>query len=308
MEKSSGSILKVTVGIPTKDRYEDLTKCLKSVMCQALLPIEVIIVDDGNLTFEQQDYLRTLCEPNILFKYIKKNKPSTSASRNLIARLAEGDFVFLTDDDIVLDPDYIKNIVNFFSKDSNDIIAAVGGVCINQRQQTFIEKIWKKIFILDSGIPCDITATMFESRSYNTHIEKRVKWLPGYTAIFRRDILRKYPFEEFSGGRNVHEEMELGLRLGENYEIWLIPEAKIYHYPSRQGREQIESVGFKHAYNRCVIFNKYAKKGFNRILFAWSFFGYILGLILKGRFSMAKGNVHGICRFVLDTIRGRVNG
>jgi GT2 family glycosyltransferase len=296
----------VTVGIPTKDRFDELKKCLQSTLIQTLLPIEIIIVDDGNLTREQQNNLGSIIEPAIKFVYVKKDKPSLAASKNLIAKLSKGDLVLTLDDDTIMSNDYIENLVSVFLKDSNGRIAAVGGIIANKRHRSIFEKIWRKIFLLNNSIPCSLTDTMFETRSFKTKNECKVKWLPGGITMFRRGVLNKYPFEEFQGGRNCLEDLEIALKITKEYDYVVTPSARIYHYPSKKGRESLKITGFKHAYNRCVLFKKYGRKGFNRILFAWSFLGYILGLTISGKFSTAKGNLAGIGQFLRDSTKSLV--
>ncbi len=297
--------LTVTVGIPTKERPEELAKCIHSVVTQTLLPIEIIIVDDGNLSLEEQEHFSKMADPTIRFNYIKKDKASLSASKNLIAKLAKGNLVLIIDDDVVLESDYIKNTVAVFLKDSNCKIAAVGGVCINQKCRPLFKKVWTRMFLLDSPVPGGITATMFESSSFNAQNECKVKWLPGFNTVFRRDILRNYLFEEFQGGRNALEDIELAIRITIDYCYVVTPEARVYHFRVPSGEAKVIN-GFKHAYNRCFLFAKYGRKGFNKILFVWSFLGLILGLVFERKLPLAKGNVLGVYRFMIDNCGGKI--
>jgi GT2 family glycosyltransferase len=291
----------VTVGIPTKDRFNDLKKCLKSIIAQTLLPVEIIIIDDGNLTAGQMQDCRKMTEPKVTCVYAKKDRPSLSASKNMIAQLAKGELVLIIDDDVVLEHDYVENIIKVFTDDSKRRIAAACGMILNLRKKSLLERIWRIIFLLDSGIPGDITSTMFESKITGIQDVCSVKWLSGCNAMFRRNVLLMFPFEEFCGGRNALEDIEQALRIrGCGYELVSTPGAKVHHYLSLQGREFPHATGFKHAYNRCIIFSKYGRKGFNRILFIWSFLGYIVGLIFRGRFALAKGNMEGLYRYFLD--------
>jgi glycosyltransferase involved in cell wall biosynthesis len=56
---------KITVGIPTRSRYEVLSHCLLSIAFQSLRPSEIIIVDDSDTpidirTIEHYVYLLKL--------------------------------------------------------------------------------------------------------------------------------------------------------------------------------------------------------------------------------------------------------
>lgn len=45
----STNFLPISICIPTKDRPEELKRCIKSILEQTVLPSEIVIIDDGNL-------------------------------------------------------------------------------------------------------------------------------------------------------------------------------------------------------------------------------------------------------------------
>lgn len=278
----------VTVGIATKDRPEILKNCLKSIIKQSFLPDEIIIVDDGNLTENEQKELQKTINSSSRFIYIKKSKPSLSASRNLIANKSNNEIVLMLDDDTVLENDYIEKIVDVFKKDLNGKIGAVGGIIVNIRRNCLAERLLRRLFLLSTHRPFDITSTLFEERSFNPEVECEVKWLPGGITAYRKNLLTEYPLEESKEGRHGLMDLKLSLRANKEYKFVITPNAKIYHYPPPKGRESLVNIGMKHAYNRCMIYSKYGRKGFNRILFIWSLGGYITGFDLHGEICYSQ--------------------
>jgi GT2 family glycosyltransferase len=295
--------IRVTVGVPTRNRLKDLLCCLRSVAAQTLAPIEVLVIDDGNLSPGERELCRQAVESRSLFRYFKKDFPSLARSKNLIAEKAEGDFVLILDDDTVPERDYLEKLAECFLGDTGGKIGAVGGYIANIRRQTGFERIWRRIFLLDSSIPGDITPTMFESRHFESLGICEVKWLPGGITMYRTRILKEFPFEDFWGGRNGLEEVEHAIQVRRHYRYLLNPAAVIYHNTSPVSRESMYTTGFKHAYNRCAIFTKYAPSCGRTPLLAWSFLGYLFGLALSGKMAVAQGNAAGLCRFLYDRSR-----
>jgi GT2 family glycosyltransferase len=289
-------ILQVTVGIATRNRFEDLEKCLQSILRQTYTPREVVVVDDGNLTAEQINSCRRITEPKIRFTYAKKDKPSVAASRNMIANLAREDLVLLLDDDTVLERDYIINMIPIFIQDSNLNIGAACGVILNLRKRSMFERIWKRAFLLDSGVPGGLTPTMFESKIIGIRNECGIQWLSGNNTMFRRKILLLHPFEEFFGGRTGLLDIEQALRIRrDGYTLIATPNAKLCHYYSSVERESAFMTGFKHAFNRSFIFKKYGRAP--RMLFLWSMLGYVVGLIATRKLDRALGTFSGLYHF-----------
>jgi GT2 family glycosyltransferase len=289
-------VYQMTVGIATRNRFEDLTKCLQSVLWQTYMPREIIVIDDGNLTAKQVESCRKIAEPKIRFVYVKKDEPSVAASRNMIANLARGHLVLLLDDDTVLEHNYIENVLTVFIRDSNLKIAAVCGVILNLRSRSILGRIWRRAFFLDNGVPGGLTHTMFESKIVGIRNECRIQWLSGNNTMFRRDILLMHPFEEFFGGRTGLLDIEQALRIRKyGYTLIATPDAKLYHYRSGVERESAFMTGFKHAFNRSFIFKKYGQV--SPILFLWSMLGYIVGLIVTRRVARALGTFSGLYHF-----------
>lgn len=122
--------IKVTVGIPTKDRYEILANCLQSIIFQTYPPFEIIIVDDTenapNLQekFPLYDYLiKTLVENGIEFRVIFGQKSGPQFSHQIIQDNAKGDWIFRIDDDCVAEPDVLLKLVSVANVDNVGAVA-----------------------------------------------------------------------------------------------------------------------------------------------------------------------------------------
>jgi len=109
-------MIKITVGIPTKDRYNSLDKTLLSIAFQTLKPVEVIIVDDSPNPVDIREIphynyiLRLFDDKGIKWKVLFGQKKGQHYSHQLIQEIAEGDWIFRIDDDEVAEPDCLETL------------------------------------------------------------------------------------------------------------------------------------------------------------------------------------------------------
>ena len=144
--------MRTSVIIPTYNRPDDLKKCIESILTQTVRPDELIIVDDGAL---QELPLKKSCEDaGIGYLYFKKDKPGLTASRNAGIKLASGDIVIFFDDDVVLFPDYIEQILSVYKEDPGGEVGGVGGAVANTPPLKIKQRIKRalEIVFLISGL------------------------------------------------------------------------------------------------------------------------------------------------------------
>jgi len=119
----------ITVGIPTKNRYDTLDKTLLSIAFQTFSPHEVIIVDDSDkpiniTTIPHYEYiLRVFDSKGIKWRVVFGKKQGQHHSHQLIQDQAETELIFRIDDDEVAEPDVLRKLSKHFS---NEKIGAVG--------------------------------------------------------------------------------------------------------------------------------------------------------------------------------------
>ena len=99
-----------TVAICTRDRPEDLRKCLAGIMELSGTPYETLVVD--NCPSNDQTEAVVAQFPNV--RYICEPVPGLNHARNCALREATGDIVAFIDDDAVPDPDWLfAHLVNY---------------------------------------------------------------------------------------------------------------------------------------------------------------------------------------------------
>ena len=94
----------VSVIIPTYNRALFLPHTIRSVLAQTLLPLEIVIVDDGS-TDETESQCRDLSPP---VRYVRQPNAGVASARNHGARLAKGDWLAFVDSDDLWHSDKLR--------------------------------------------------------------------------------------------------------------------------------------------------------------------------------------------------------
>jgi len=304
--------MNLSVIIATMNRPHELQRCIESFVGQSILPDELIIVDDGNLNTED---VRRSIPGNIVFKYHRKAEPGLSASRNIGAKMADSEYILFLDDDVVLEPGYIEEIMKVYRDDKEKHIGAVSGVVVNRKKMPAFLKYWERFFLMSKGKQGAILPWSFYTRIESPGKILKTDWVPGGLSCFRREVFNEFQLYDFKvfghSGRHGLADIEFSIKVSRKYELYVTPAARLYHYQPEQTPQRSFSAGYKQTFNYAVIFQRHGRKTLLNILcFCWATFGLILGnfgavVVVRGknekrsRFNRALGNCAGIFNFML---------
>ncbi len=112
--------LSVSVIVCTRDRPEDLERCLASLFRLDPAPHEIVVVDNCPTT----DATRALCR-GLPVRYLHEAVPGQSRARNRGIAEATGEIVAFTDDDCVVEPGWLSGLAREFA---DQRVMAVTGV------------------------------------------------------------------------------------------------------------------------------------------------------------------------------------
>ncbi|RUM23171.1 glycosyltransferase [Rhizobium vallis] len=128
--------LDVSILICTKDRPDQLRRCLASIPEQSLRPIEIIVVDNASAGDETR---RVVEEAGAT--YIREDRVGLDYARNAALRAATTEFVAFTDDDVVLHERWLENLMKAFDRPD---IACVTGLVLPGELATPAQFIFEK--------------------------------------------------------------------------------------------------------------------------------------------------------------------
>lgn len=105
-------MIKSAIVLPSHGSHpQTLIKTLKSIKAQSIPPNEVIIVENGKKALRTEQ-LASQFEVD----YYHVEQPGANNARNVGVELCDSDFVIFTDDDCVLDPNFVFNHMQANSK------------------------------------------------------------------------------------------------------------------------------------------------------------------------------------------------
>ena len=215
----------IDIVICTKDRREDLQRCLNSLARQSEPPDRVILVDASVHPIE----------PDLPFGLsieFVHTRPGLTHQRNVGLALATAELVAFFDDDMELAGDYLSHVCDWFR--SHPACAGVSGNIVNEPRRPTVSKLFRSLFCLanDDGIlrPSGDAAYLRHPTR-----ETRVHSLSGGNMIFSQRANRDLRFDEelpLYGG----EDVDFSLRASRYGELWMLPYARVVHHQSQTGR------------------------------------------------------------------------
>jgi glycosyltransferase involved in cell wall biosynthesis len=120
--------LPVTVIVCTRNRAHYLPDCLKSLSLQNCeTPFEVLVVDNGS-SDSTPAVIQEWCLKDKRFRTTLEPRVGLSAAKNTGVRLARGQLLLFTDDDVILDRGWVRAYVTFFARGREDSIFAGGPI------------------------------------------------------------------------------------------------------------------------------------------------------------------------------------
>jgi glycosyltransferase involved in cell wall biosynthesis len=219
-----------SVIICTRDRPDQLARCLVSFKDQTVVPSEVIVIDNASV----DDRTR-----NVALKagvrYIREDRPGLDIARNTGAAVASCPILVYTDDDTVLHPAWLERMVAAFD---DPAIWAVTGLVLPAELETAAQAVFEKAW---GGL-----GKGYERRDYGPafYEQTRRKGCPaweigaGASMAFRREV-----FDRLGG---FDERLDVGAAgCSGDSEYWhrilcaggvcrYEPSAVLYHYHQRE--------------------------------------------------------------------------
>lgn len=293
---------KISVIIPTYNRSDALEKCIYSIAEQKILPSEVVVIDDGSLDADNIERLQKALEGSkTSFVYYKKDhtkeRKGLSESKNKALTIAHNNVVCFLDDDVVLEKDFFASLQKAWGREYDDTIYGIGGIIVNSRKRTGLEKTFHLLFGLGGSCTWDINDVGFQV--WDDGIEKPEEgyYMHGGVSSYKKSIVQQLGgFEVFKGGRTGLEDVELSARAKQKgYKVIIDPSIRCAHFPSAQTREGAYVSGKKETANRKTIYARYGKKGImGRIHFVVAMMGWITRQFLVGHIVKGVGMMVGL--------------
>lgn len=127
----NGLLPLITVAVCTRDRTDDLALCLDSLNKLDYPALDVLVVDNAPISDSTEGLI---CKKYPHMRYVRELRPGLDWARNRAIVEARGEIIAFTDDDVVVDPWWIKALAMIFSE--NPEVMAVTGLIVPYELET----------------------------------------------------------------------------------------------------------------------------------------------------------------------------
>ncbi len=206
--------LDASVIVATRDRHDLLADLVSSLAQSAVLPRELIVVDDGSVRPVDEHQLRRSLPVRVR---VVRNERSVGpgAARNRGVHASRGEILLFTDDDCVVDAGWAEHLVAALVG-GNEELGGVGGR-VRARDRDVVSRYYELHRIL-------------EPRAHDAAHPRRVPYLVTANCAIRRDaFMRAGGFDgriPAAGGEDAALSMRIVKR---GYHFEHVPEAVVHH-------------------------------------------------------------------------------
>jgi glycosyltransferase involved in cell wall biosynthesis len=242
--------------VPTKDRPDDLRKMLVSLAQQTRRPDQVVVVDGSD-----PDVRRVVDEAHSLdVEYVREFPPSLARQRNAGMARLRGDITLAgyLDDDIVLEPEAVQRMLEFWEKAGPDVGGAAFTITNNPPPGALN---LKQFFAIDHAQPGRVLRSGFASTITPQQVDVEVEWLYGGATVWRRAVIERFPYDEWFIGTGFMEDIDFSYTVRAHYRLFVVSQARLAHYsrPVRTDRQRL--LGKWQVVNRMHVVRKHRARG-----------------------------------------------
>jgi glycosyltransferase involved in cell wall biosynthesis len=256
--------------VPTKDRPEDLAKLLASLAAQTRAPDQLIVVDGS------EPPVKHVCDAaGLPVDYVRVFPPSLSQQRNAgMARLRPDiTHAGYLDDDIVLEPDAVAQMMRAWENAGPE----VGGIGFNITNRPKPPWMWlRRLFLLEHRDAGRMVASGCAASHYVCDADHEADWLSGGAAVWQRDVVEKFTYDEWFIGTGLLEDVDYSFNVRERYRLRVAAAARLAHYSRPIRRDSQYRLGKWQVINRMYLVRKYRARGLSAPLAWWASAGMVL--------------------------------
>lgn len=290
-----------SVIIPTRNRTEDLSRTLPTLLEQTQLPDEIIIVDQSPddstkkvvQRFENEVITAGRATPKFIYLY-DPSLGGAGAARNVAIDHARGDILVFLDDDVLLEPDFLQELIAVYKEDSG--LGGVSGVITNYPMPSFRQRFLFRLF--RTGPFHDERQSIYWSCDQLRHSRPfPVRKFGAGVMSVKRQALDRLRFDALYKGAGS-EDIDLSWRISERWPLVMTPRARLFHIRTDLGRPRDHWLTYEIKGNYYLYYRLWQTGIKNRLCFAWLNVGYVLiaslGSLKRGSLGPWRAFIEGI--------------
>ncbi len=173
----------VTVAVCTRDRPADLARCLDALHALRTPGPELLVVDNAPRT----DATERLVAGRAGVRYLREPRAGLDRARNLALAEASGELIAFTDDDVVVDPDWVAALTAVFRQDPQ--VGAVTGLVQPLELETEAQRLFERYRSFARGVARVRAAAAPDGGSLGGRYGMTGSFGTGANMAFRRHVL-----------------------------------------------------------------------------------------------------------------------
>ncbi len=131
----------ITVAICTRDRPAELSRCLDTLRGLDYPSFEVLVIDNAPSGPATHEIVGRVASHDARIRYVREDRPGLSNARNRALREAHFEIVAFTDDDVRIDPWWLRALARGFQRGPH--VACVTGLVAVARLRTSSERFFE---------------------------------------------------------------------------------------------------------------------------------------------------------------------
>ncbi len=258
----------ISILISTKNRFQDLKECVVSLLAQSIKPDEVIMVDASDTNTSREMVETLLKDTGISLAYHRQDvidgKIRKTMAWNRTLKMALGDIVVFLDDDVVLEKDYLSQLLKAYRENTLPGVVGVMGHTKNPHDEkqkspmlSSLKKALYKCFLLyrdDGGGRMQPSGFPAYSSAKDAIIP--VEIMPTCNMSVKKEVFEEFTFDEWFHGYSYQEDDDFTYRVSRKYQFLYTPFAELTHKTSPAARDNAEQVVAMKALNHFYFFRK----------------------------------------------------
>ena len=272
----------ISVLIPTKHRPEALAVAVRSVLAQTFTPLSLVIVDqssDGESRRRVEAELSTARErrgPLWSLNYIHDPEiPGAATARNRAMAVAAGDIWLFLDDDVILEPDFVEQLIAVYRDQAE--VTGVSGIITNQVRPPLAFRLWSGLF-MRGPFHDERQPIYWNAERLRNSPPLRVHRFGAGLMSFRAEAIRGNRFDENLDrslrGVSDGEDVDFCSHLAPDSVLLIAPRARLQHHPSPASRLTDHWVR-RHVRGNLFLYHKNWNTGLlNQLRYGWLWLGY----------------------------------
>ncbi len=258
----------ISILISTKNRFNDLKECVVSLLAQSIRPDEVILVDAGDTNKSREMVEKLLMDTGISLTYHRQDviagKIRKTMAWNRAVKTALGDIIVFLDDDVVLEKDYLSQLLKAYRENTIPGVVGVMGYTKNPHNEkqispmlSSLKKSLYKCFLLyrdDGGGRMQSSGFPAYSSAKDAIIPVEV--MPTCNMSVKKEVFEEFAFDEWFHGYSYQEDDDFTYRVSRNHKFLYTPFAELTHKTSPTARDNAEKVEAMKALNHFYFFRK----------------------------------------------------